>query len=81
MLSAEALPPCSRCSEYFRLIFHFRSCRWVVEGPGSEAFKQHVEHVRDFMWMSKDGMMACGEIKPFNTLFRLACLTNSSPSI
>ncbi|KAK4705877.1 hypothetical protein P7C70_g302, partial [Phenoliferia sp. Uapishka_3] len=36
-------------------------CRWMVEGPDSEAFKQHVAHVRDFMWMSKDGMMACGK--------------------
>ncbi|KAM0750640.1 putative lanosterol synthase [Meredithblackwellia eburnea MCA 4105] len=35
-------------------------CRWLREGPDSEAFKQHVAHVRDFMWMSKDGMMACG---------------------
>lgn len=32
----------------------------MVEGPDSVAFKQHVDHVRDFMWMSKDGMMACG---------------------
>ncbi|KAL8277972.1 hypothetical protein RQP46_009604 [Phenoliferia psychrophenolica] len=35
-------------------------CRWLVEGPDSVAFKDHVLHIRDFMWMSKDGMMACG---------------------
>ncbi|GAA6063805.1 hypothetical protein JCM10212_005968, partial [Sporobolomyces blumeae] len=35
-------------------------CRWLEEGPDSEAFKQHVAKVRDFMWMSKDGMMMTG---------------------
>ncbi|GAA5874694.1 hypothetical protein JCM3774_004783 [Rhodotorula dairenensis] len=35
-------------------------CRWVEEGPESEAFQQHVAKIRDFMWMSKDGMMMTG---------------------
>lgn len=35
-------------------------CRWVEEGPDSYAFKQHVLKIRDFMWLSKDGMMMCG---------------------
>ncbi|BGP56660.1 Lanosterol synthase (Oxidosqualene--lanosterol cyclase) [Rhodotorula sphaerocarpa] len=35
-------------------------CRWVEEGPESEAFQQHVLKIRDFMWMSKHGMMMTG---------------------
>ncbi|KAI5478948.1 lanosterol synthase [Pseudohyphozyma bogoriensis] len=35
-------------------------CVWLEEGPDSEAFKMHVEKVRDFMYMSKEGMMMCG---------------------
>lgn len=35
-------------------------CRWVEEGPDSEAFQQHVAKIRDFMWMSKDGMLMTG---------------------
>ncbi|GAA6035640.1 hypothetical protein JCM8097_004942 [Rhodosporidiobolus ruineniae] len=35
-------------------------CRWHKEGPNSEAWKLHLEKVRDFMWMSKDGLMMTG---------------------
>ncbi|GAA5907380.1 lanosterol synthase ERG7 [Sporobolomyces salmoneus] len=35
-------------------------CRWLEEGPESEAFKSHVEKIRDFLWMTKDGMLMCG---------------------
>ncbi|GAA6054734.1 hypothetical protein JCM3770_000055 [Rhodotorula araucariae] len=35
-------------------------CRWIEEGPDSVAFQQHVLKIRDFMWMSKDGMMMTG---------------------
>ncbi|GAA5998590.1 lanosterol synthase ERG7 [Rhodotorula paludigena] len=35
-------------------------CRWLEEGPESEAFQQHLLKIRDFMWMSKDGMMMTG---------------------
>ncbi|BGP01530.1 Lanosterol synthase (Oxidosqualene--lanosterol cyclase) [Rhodotorula toruloides] len=35
-------------------------CRWLEEGPESEAFQQHLLNIRDFMWMSKDGMMMTG---------------------
>ncbi|GAA5833036.1 hypothetical protein JCM11251_006487 [Rhodosporidiobolus azoricus] len=35
-------------------------CRWHREGPKSEAWKLHLEKVRDFMWMSKDGLMMTG---------------------
>ncbi|GAA5894217.1 hypothetical protein JCM6882_007604 [Rhodosporidiobolus microsporus] len=35
-------------------------CRWHREGPKSDAWKLHLEKVRDFMWMSKDGLMMTG---------------------
>lgn len=35
-------------------------CRWVEEGPGSEAHKLHVSRVRDFFWMGAKGMTICG---------------------
>ncbi|GAA5934711.1 hypothetical protein JCM3775_002035 [Rhodotorula graminis] len=35
-------------------------CRWIQEGPESDAFQQHLLKIRDFMWMSKDGMMMTG---------------------
>ncbi|GAA6003609.1 hypothetical protein JCM10207_003508 [Rhodosporidiobolus poonsookiae] len=35
-------------------------CRWHKEGPKSDAFQQHLLKIRDFMWMSKDGMMMTG---------------------
>ncbi|BGP17836.1 hypothetical protein JCM10213_008364 [Rhodosporidiobolus nylandii] len=35
-------------------------CRWHKEGPDSNAWKQHVAKIRDFMWMSKDGLMMTG---------------------
>jgi lanosterol synthase len=35
-------------------------CRAHVEGPESEAFKQHEIKRHDFMWLGKDGMMMCG---------------------
>ena len=31
-----------------------------VEGPDSEAYKQHEIKRRDFMWISHEGMMMCG---------------------
>jgi lanosterol synthase len=35
-------------------------CRAHVEGPESEAYKQHEIKRHDFMWLGKDGMMMCG---------------------
>ncbi|GAA5933642.1 lanosterol synthase ERG7 [Sporobolomyces koalae] len=35
-------------------------CRWLEEGPDSQAFKSHVNKIRDFMWMTKDGMLMTG---------------------
>ncbi|ORY69166.1 terpenoid cyclases/protein prenyltransferase alpha-alpha toroid [Leucosporidium creatinivorum] len=35
-------------------------CRWIREGPSSDAFRLHKAKIRDFMWMSKDGMMTTG---------------------
>jgi lanosterol synthase len=35
-------------------------CRAYVEGPESEAYKQHEIKRRDFMWLGKEGMMMCG---------------------
>ncbi|GAA5852349.1 hypothetical protein JCM8547_006750 [Rhodosporidiobolus lusitaniae] len=35
-------------------------CRWHKEGPNSEAWKLHLAKVRDFMWMSRDGLMMTG---------------------
>jgi lanosterol synthase len=37
-------------------------CRFDREGPDSDAFKQHVLKIRDFMWMGKDGMMMTGSL-------------------
>ncbi|KZP01638.1 terpene synthase [Calocera viscosa TUFC12733] len=34
--------------------------RYVVDGPGSKPFLQHVEKTRDFMWMSGRGMLMGG---------------------
>ncbi|GAA6017322.1 hypothetical protein JCM11491_000630 [Sporobolomyces phaffii] len=35
-------------------------CTWLEEGPDSQAFKNHVAKIRDFMWMTKDGMLMTG---------------------
>jgi lanosterol synthase len=35
-------------------------CRAHVEGPGSEAYKQHAIKRADFMWLGQEGMMMCG---------------------
>ena len=35
-------------------------CRWIEEGPDSEAMKLHREKLKDFVWMSSEGMMMCG---------------------
>ncbi|GAA5979903.1 hypothetical protein JCM5350_005536 [Sporobolomyces pararoseus] len=35
-------------------------CCWLEEGPDSEGFQKHVEKIRDFMWMTKDGMLMTG---------------------
>lgn len=35
-------------------------CRFDREGRDSDAFKLHVDKIRDFMWMGKDGMMMTG---------------------
>jgi hypothetical protein len=32
----------------------------VTEGPGSNAFKHHVERVPDYLWMGRDGMKMNG---------------------
>ena len=31
-----------------------------VEGPSSEAYKEHMVKRQDFMWISHEGMMMCG---------------------
>ena len=33
---------------------------WLVDGPSSESFQNHLDRIPDFMWMSKDGMMMNG---------------------
>ncbi|GAA5954594.1 hypothetical protein JCM3765_003825 [Sporobolomyces pararoseus] len=35
-------------------------CCWLQEGPDSIGFKRHVSKIRDFMWMTKDGMLMTG---------------------
>lgn len=35
-------------------------CRFVAEGADSEAVKRHRRTIRDFLWMTKDGMTATG---------------------
>ncbi|EGN92185.1 hypothetical protein SERLA73DRAFT_99556 [Serpula lacrymans var. lacrymans S7.3] len=35
-------------------------CRAHVEGPESEAYKQHAIKRQDFMWLGQEGMMMCG---------------------
>ncbi|SCV74978.1 BQ2448_8007 [Microbotryum intermedium] len=35
-------------------------CRWLEEGPDSDAFKAHLSCIRDFMWVSSQGMMMTG---------------------
>ena len=34
--------------------------RWIVDGPASEAMARHREKLRDFVWMSADGLMMTG---------------------
>jgi lanosterol synthase len=34
--------------------------RHYVDGPDSDAFKQHVERRYDFLWLGPEGMMMCG---------------------
>lgn len=34
--------------------------RWLVDGPESEAFRQHVERVYDYLWIGLDGMKMQG---------------------
>eukprot|EP00042_Codosiga_hollandica_P050363 m.599370 g.599370 ORF g.599370 m.599370 type:complete len:722 (+) comp58079_c0_seq5:29-2194(+) len=35
-------------------------CVYLVEGPQSSAFKQHVERLPDYLWMGRDGMKMNG---------------------
>jgi len=35
-------------------------CRYIGDGPNSEAFKAHMSRIDDFLWMSKDGMTMTG---------------------
>lgn len=35
-------------------------CRFAVEGPDSEAYRQHAIKRADFMWLGAGGMMMCG---------------------
>jgi lanosterol synthase len=35
-------------------------CRAHVEGPESDAYKQHAIKRADFMWLGQEGMMMCG---------------------
>ncbi|ORY28503.1 terpenoid cyclases/protein prenyltransferase alpha-alpha toroid [Naematelia encephala] len=35
-------------------------CRYAKEGAESDAFKQHMSRVRDFLWLGPDGMMMTG---------------------
>ncbi|KAH7101707.1 terpene synthase [Auriculariales sp. MPI-PUGE-AT-0066] len=34
--------------------------RFVADGPGSEAYKRHMETRADFMWLGPEGMRMCG---------------------
>lgn len=34
--------------------------RYYVDGPESDAFKEHVRKQQDFLWMGKEGLMMCG---------------------
>lgn len=43
------------------------SCRWLVEGPDSEAFQSHLGNIRDFMYMTHEGMMMTGTNGTFYT--------------
>eukprot|EP00043_Microstomoeca_roanoka_P008241 m.79510 g.79510 ORF g.79510 m.79510 type:complete len:723 (-) comp14159_c0_seq1:213-2381(-) len=33
---------------------------WIQEGPDSEEFRKHVDRVKDYMWMGRDGMKMNG---------------------
>ncbi|KAJ9116371.1 hypothetical protein QFC22_004812 [Naganishia vaughanmartiniae] len=35
-------------------------CRFAAEGPDSDAFKQHLAKIDDFLWMSEEGLMMTG---------------------
>jgi lanosterol synthase len=35
-------------------------CRWMEEGHESKAMKLHREKLKDFVWMSHEGMLMCG---------------------
>jgi lanosterol synthase len=34
--------------------------RFAAEGSDSEAFKQHMVKIENFLWMGRDGLMMCG---------------------
>jgi lanosterol synthase len=36
------------------------SARWDREGPSSDAYRLHKAKLRDFLWVSPEGMMVCG---------------------
>lgn len=33
---------------------------WLVDGPKSQTFQNHLDRIPDFMWMSGEGMMMNG---------------------
>lgn len=35
-------------------------CRFVVDGPDTEAYRQHAIKRADFMWLGAEGIMMCG---------------------
>lgn len=35
-------------------------CRFAVEGPDTEVYRQHAIKRADFMWLGAEGMMMCG---------------------
>ena len=59
--------------------------RWVVEGSDSEAMRLHREKLKDFAWMSGEGLMMTGTngSQLWDTSFigqALVCLLYTSPS-
>lgn len=63
MMSVTEFASDQRLRNLPNLTTSFCSCRWLEEGPDSEAFKLHVDKIRDFMWYSKEGLMMTGRFR------------------
>lgn len=54
-------------------------CCFIEEGPDAESVKRHREHLHDFLWMSKNGMMMNGTdgVQTWDTAFTIQALVGA----